>query len=310
MKHNKDINLFRSILISLVILVHIVNFGHIYPSVKSSILSFLMPAFLMLTGYLVNINKSIKDFAQYILKIWLPYMFFVIGYAILSLHLPVSDGIKILDTPTMLNILFIKSIGPYWFLHVMMVCGIIYYSIFRLFHNSNTITKYSLFATAIILISFLTPFLNIKAAIYYFIGVGIKHFIGDFSLIYRKSLWPIIPFSLLITRTDYHDWGTISVLVCVISFFCFSSFFISFLKEGKVKSLLEYIGRNTFPIYVFHPIFTMLSKFLLPVFRLDSTGIIHAISTVVIGIIGSLCMARCLDLLHISYLLGRKKILR
>ena len=31
---------------------------------------------------------------------------------------------------------------------------------------------------------------------------------------------------------------------------------------------------------------------------------------IVIGIIGSLCMARCLDLLHISYLLGRKKILR
>lgn len=29
----------------------------------------------MITGYLVNINKSIKDYALYILKIWLPYMY-------------------------------------------------------------------------------------------------------------------------------------------------------------------------------------------------------------------------------------------
>lgn len=99
MKHSRDIDFFRAILIGLVILVHIVNFGNLYPSAKSAVLSFIMPTFLMITGYLVNINKSIKDYALYILKIWLPYLILVIGYAVLSLYLPVRDGIKAFDIP-------------------------------------------------------------------------------------------------------------------------------------------------------------------------------------------------------------------
>lgn len=121
MKYNSEINFFRAILISLVVLVHIVNFGNIYPLAKSAILSFIMPCFLMITGFLVNINKPIQNYALYILKIWLPYMILVIGYAILSLYLPVRDGIGVFNLPTILDILFIKSIGPYWFLHAMLI---------------------------------------------------------------------------------------------------------------------------------------------------------------------------------------------
>lgn len=121
MKYSRDIDFFRAILIVLVILVHIVNFGNVYPLAKSGILSFIMPTFLVITGFLVNINKPIQDYTLYILRIWLPYMILVIGYAVLSLFLPVRDGIKVFDIPTILNILFIKSIGPYWFLHAMMV---------------------------------------------------------------------------------------------------------------------------------------------------------------------------------------------
>lgn len=65
MKYNSEINFFRAILISLVVLVHIVNFGNIYPLAKSAILSFIMPCFLMITGFLVNINKPIQNYALY-----------------------------------------------------------------------------------------------------------------------------------------------------------------------------------------------------------------------------------------------------
>ena len=66
MKYNNEIDFFRTILIGLVILVHIVNFGNIYPSIKEAILAFIMPTFLVITGYLVNINKSVKDYVLYI----------------------------------------------------------------------------------------------------------------------------------------------------------------------------------------------------------------------------------------------------
>lgn len=309
MKYSRDIDFFRTILIVLVILVHIVNFGNVYPLAKSGILSFIMPTFLVITGFLVNINKPIQDYTLYILRIWLPYMILVIGYAVLSLFLPVRDGIKVFDIPTILNILFIKSIGPYWFLHAMMVCGILYYFAFHISDRIDVTAKYSIFASLLIIVSLLTPFLNIKTAVYYFIGVGIRQYYKDFSRIYIRSLWSLIPFCLLIADTGFHDWGTISVLICVFSFLSFSSYFLSLIK-GRTKVAIEYIGRNTFPIYIFHPIFTMLSKFILPFFRFDSTGVLHSFLTILISIIGSIYIAKIMDWSHLSILFGRKKILR
>lgn len=307
--YNKDINYFRAILISLAILVHIVNFGNIYPSVKGSVLAFMMPTFLIITGYLVNINKTVKDFALYILRILLPYTIMVLGMAFLSLYLPMRDGIERFDPPTILNVLFIKSIGPYWYLHAMIVCGILYFTAFRIAHRFGTVARLSIFASLLIIVAMLTPFLNIKAAVYYFIGVAIRHCINDFSLVYRKNMWPAIPFALLICNPYFHDWGAISILVCAISFLCFSSYTVSFLGE-RTKNSLDYIGRNTLPIYIFHPIFTMLSKFILPAFSFDPTGIVHTLFTIAMGIVGSLGIAFCMDRTRLSYIFGKKQILR
>ena len=310
MKYNRDINFFRAVLICLVILVHIVNFGDIYPNAKIAISAFIMPSFLIITGYLVNINKSIRDFALYILRIWLPYMILVIGYAALSLFLPVRDGIKTFDIPTILNILFIKSIGPYWFLHVMIVCGIVYYFTFHIFNKLSITAKYSIFATVLIAVTLLTPpILSLKNAIYYFIGVGIRQCQKDFSEIYQNSIWPLIPFGILITSQSFQHWDTICILACVISFLSFSSYFNTLLK-GKGRDAIEYIGRNTFPIYIFHPIFTMMSKFTLPFWRFDTTGTFHSGITILTGILGSIGIAKFLDWSHLSLVLGRRRILR
>lgn len=308
-RHNNDIDYFRAILIGLVILIHIVNFGNLYPALKDSILSFIMPSFLVITGYLVNIEKPLKGFLRYLWQIWLPYMIFVMGFAVLSLYLPVRDGIETLDFPTAAHVLFVKPLGPYWFFHAMMVCGIVYYAAFRLRPSMSVTAKFSLFAAALIAIALCTPLLSIKAAIYYFIGVGIKQYVGDFSKAYRKSLWPLIPFCLLIAHKDFHDWGTVSVVACVCCFFCFTSFIFGVSGE-RTRALAGYVGRNTFPIYVFHPVFTMMAKFFLPAFKFEPTGILHAAFTVVVGIAGSLYVARFMDWSHLSFLFGRERILR
>ena len=61
-KHNTTIDFMRAILIVLMILIHIVNFGTLYPDIKDGILSFLMPSFLVITGYLVNVDKPLCKF--------------------------------------------------------------------------------------------------------------------------------------------------------------------------------------------------------------------------------------------------------
>ena len=136
-----------------------------------------------------------------------------------------------------------------------------------------------------------------------------RQYIGGFSRIYKASLWPILPFGLLIVQREYWGWGTIAMLVCVVSFFCFAAYFSSF-TTGRTKQVIDYIGRNTFPIYIFHPIFTMLSKYYLPLFGFDPTGLLHAFVTVGVGLGGTLALALLLDRTRLSYLFGRKRILR
>lgn len=310
MKRNIDIDCFRAVLISLVILVHVVNFGNLYPLLKNSILAFIMPAFLVITGYLVDVDKPLKKFSLYLLRIFLPYLIMVLSYSILSLYLPVRDGIEVFDVSTITYVLFVKSIGPYWFLHTMMVCGILYYISFRLYSEKLSVTaRYSIFASLLIIVSLFTPILNIKSATYYFIGVGIRLYFKDFSCVYIKNFWPIVPFVLLLSNSYFHDWGAISIVVCVISFFSFVSKACSFLSN-KSTGMLEYIGRNTLPIYIFHPIFTMLAKFTLPVFAFEPTGILHAFSVILVGIPGCICIAKFMDITRLSYVFFRNRILR
>ena len=64
-QRNTDIDWIRAILIILMILIHIVSFGNAYPHLKAGILSVMMHTFLIITGYLVNIEKSPKEMGRY-----------------------------------------------------------------------------------------------------------------------------------------------------------------------------------------------------------------------------------------------------
>lgn len=146
-------------------------------------------------------------------------------------------------------------------------------------------------------------------AAYYFVGVGIRHLVKDFSKVYVSSLWPVMPFLFLVGTPTFQDWTTISILISVFCFFSFAAKLHSYLGN-KMKAVAHYIGRNTFPIYIFHPIFTMLAKFILPVFAFEPTGLLHAAVSVAMGVIGSIYLARALDYTRMSYLFGRNKLIR
>ncbi len=268
-----------------------------------------MPSFLVVTGFLVNVGKPVKAYALYLSKIALAYVIMVSGYAALSLFLPVRDGLTQPTWQAFAHVLFIKSIGPYWFLHLMVVCGVLYYAAFRVAPKVSMAAKLSIFATFIILTAQFTPLLNIRFAAYYFVGVGIRHLVKDFSKVYTSSLWPVIPFLLLVGTPTFQDWATISILVSVFCFFCFAAKLHSYLGN-KMKAVAHYIGRNTFPIYIFHPIFTMLAKFTLPAFAFEPTGLLHAAVSVAMDVIGSIYLARALDYTRTSYLFGHSKLIR
>ena len=324
-QRNTDIDWIRAILIILMILIHIVSFGNAYPQLKAGILSFMMPTFLIITGYLVNIEKSPKEMGRYLMCLALPYVIMVTGFSVLSYFMPVRDGITELSLSQICEKIFVTSIGPYWFIQTMIICGILYYVSFKgaiwgtLRQGKTTMsttTSLFIFATLLLLQS-KTPALSPSAATYYFIGAVLRQCHIGFDKIFRPSPVALLLWLLLLGMEEWYDWGTLAIVFscwCCISSLMWIHSLINHLQDNacvrKTEATLLYIGRNTLPIYLFHPIFTMAAKFYHPLFSWDRSEIIFALVTIFIAIAGSIGIAKMMEKTRLAYLFGKGKMLR
>ena len=324
-QRNTDIDWIRAILIILMILIHIVSFGNAYPQLKAGILSFMMPTFLIITGYLVNIEKSPKEMGRYLMCLALPYVIMVTGFSVLSYFMPVRDGITELSLSQICEKIFVTSIGPYWFIQTMIICGILYYVSFKgaiwgtLRQGKTTIsttTSLFIFATLLLLLS-KTPALSPSAATYYFIGAVLRQCHIGFDRIFRPSPVALLLWINLLGLEEWYDWGTLAIVFscwCCISSLMWIHSLIKRLQDNacvrKTEDTLLYIGRNTLPIYLFHPIFTMAAKFYHPLFSWDRSEIIFALVTIFIAIAGSIGIAKMMEKTRLAYLFGKGKMLR
>lgn len=324
-QRNTDIDWIRAILIILMILIHIVSFGNAYPQLKAGILSFMMPTFLIITGYLVNIEKSPKEMGRYLMCLALPYVIMVTGFSVLSYFMPVRDGITELSLSQICEKIFVTSIGPYWFIQTMIICGILYYVSFKgaiwgtLGQGKTTMsttTSLFIFATLLLLLS-KTPALSPSAATYYFIGAVLRQCHIGFDRIFRPSPVALLLWINLLGLEEWYDWGTLAIVFscwCCISSLMWIHSLIKRLQDNacvrKTEDTLLYIGRNTLPIYLFHPIFTMAAKFYHPLFSWDRSEIIFALVTIFIAIAGSIGIAKMMEKTRLAYLFGKGKMLR
>ena len=324
-QRNTDIDWIRAILIILMILIHIVSFGNAYPHLKAGILSFMMPTFLIITGYLVNIEKSPKEMGRYLMCLALPYVIMVTGFSVLSYFMPVRDGITEVSLSQICEKIFVTSIGPYWFIQTMIICGILYYVSFKgaiwgtLRQGKTTMsttTSLFIFATLLLLLS-KTPALSPSAATYYFIGAVLRQCHIGFDRIFRPSPVALLLWINLLGLEEWYDWGTLAIVFscwCCISSLMWIHSLIKRLQDNasvrKTEDTLLYIGRNTLPIYLFHPIFTMAAKFYHPLFSWDRSEICFALVTIFIAIAGSIGIAKMMEKTHLAYLFGKGKMLR
>lgn len=292
---------------AIVILVHVVNFGELYPAFKQSMFTFFMPAFLIITGYLVNIDKSMREFLLYLRRIMLPYIIMVTGFSVLSYFLPVRDGLTELSLAAIAEKVFVTSIGPYWFLYDMIICGAAYYLVFKLAARLSLASRLSIYAFLLYVLAIYVPLLTFADATLYFLGVVLRQFGVSFLSAFRPSAFSLLPFLLLIMQRDlWHRW-----LCLLLPFFAIS--FLSWCRSYvpvKLRKAMDFAGRNTLPIYIFHPIFTLASKFYLPFFTFDPSGILHAVVTIVLGFVGSIAIALVLDKTRLVAVFGMKRMIR
>ena len=309
MEHRiKELDYLKSILILLMVAFHLVYIGDKYPYIKQIVYTFHMPAFLIISGYLTNVQKDIKSFMRKLLWIFIPYLCLETGYVLMSHILPVRENVPEISSSILLHKIFIKPLGPYWYLHTLIICSLLYYLTFR-YTRMKTISQVILLGLGLFAVSYWGGIIVLANAIYFLAGVIIKQSKLPFIRIFQPSLLALVPMILLCCFPDNLNRGilagiTITYLAIIISLYAHS-----YLSKG-IRQCSYFIGRNTLVIYLFSPLFTILCKMFLPFLFFEPTGILFMIISVAITVSGCIVIAWSMDKLHFSrFFFGQDAIL-
>lgn len=304
----KELDFLKSIFIILMIIFHLVYIGDSYPYAKQVVYTFHMSAFLIISGYLNNINKETKAFGRSLLWIFIPYVFMEAGYVVMSAVLPVREKVTELSAGLLLHKAIIAPIGPYWYLHTLILCNASYFLIYKVTDKWKGIIRFIILGIFLHILSEVR-LLTFANAIYFLAGVAIRQSGLPIIRVFQPSFLSVVPLVILCCFPENLNRGTlagVAITYLVISLLLAT---YTYLPE-KVKTLLRYIGSNTLVILLFSPVFTILSKAYLPLFAFDATGICFTIVSVIFVISGCFGVTYVLDRLHISpYFLGKKRML-
>lgn len=309
MEHRiKELDYLKSILILLMVAFHLVYIGDKYPYIKQIVYTFHMPAFLIISGYLTNVQKDIKSFMRKLLWIFIPYLCLETGYVLMSHILPVRENVPEISSSILLHKIFIKPLGPYWYLHTLIICSLLYYLTFR-YTRMKIISQVIILGLGLFAVSYWGGIIVLANAIYFLAGVIIKQSKLPFIRIFQPSLLALVPMILLCCFPDNLNRGilagiTITYLAIIISLYAHS-----YLSKG-IRQCSYFIGRNTLVIFLFSPLFTILCKMFLPFLFFEPTGILFMIISVAITVSGCIVIAWSMDKLHFSrFFFGQDAIL-
>lgn len=305
----RELDYLKCIFIILMIIFHLVYIGDNYPIAKRIIYTFHMPAFLIISGYLANMNKSAKTFIHDIFWIFFPYVLIEIGYVFMASFLPIRENVKDISVLLICEKIFISPIGPYWYLHTLILCNVTYYITYNLHSRLKDVSCLIILGLCLFVISS-GSLLSFENAIYFMIGVIIRQNKFNFMNVFSPSLLTVFPFILLCSYQE--NWnrntlGGIMITYCAISLFSLLHNHLPY----NIRNLCYFIGRNTFIILLFSPIFTFISKYYLFMFAFDSSGFCFMCISVIFTIGGCLLIAYISDTLHLSiWFFGKKEIIR
>ena len=109
----RELDFLKGILILLVIAFHLVYFSTLYPYAKQVVYTFHMPAFLLLSGYLMNFEKGTRGVLRTLLWLVVPYVVMESSYIIMASILPIREHIETLTLGVFIDKLLLHPIGPY-----------------------------------------------------------------------------------------------------------------------------------------------------------------------------------------------------
>ena len=309
-KRIEELDFLKCIFILLMIAFHLVYFGDKYPYAKDWVYTFHIPAFLLISGYLMHVEKHVWAFLRSMLWIFIPYTIMEVGYVVMSSVLPVRGGADHITWQLLLEKVFVSPMGPYWYLHTLLVCGLSYFAIDRLL--GGLIKTFPLLVTlslAFVGLSYGLSLVSPSSAFYFMIGIIVKQTNVGFAAFFRKSWWSIMPLFLLSVYPE--NLERFSIPGILITYLVISLLLAMYsILPGFIQQFGCYIGRNTLLLLLFSPIFTMLVKPLANVLSFDASGMTFLLVSLSITVAGSFLLTWSMDRLGLSpYFFGKEKAL-
>lgn len=303
-----EIDYLKSVCILLMIAFHLVFFSEKYPLAKQWVYTFHMPVFLILSGYLMRIEKPPREFLRAMGWIFIPYSIMETGYVVMSAVLPVRDKVDVLSAGLVLDKLFLHPMGPYWYLHTFLICGLTYYGVFRSL-RMQLVSGLLLLATVYAVLADVCHVVSLPNAMYFLAGVSLRRSGTMFTGFFRPSLYALVPLVWLSADAGNLNRFTLGGMAIVYLVVSVLLKIYAVIPLG-VKRFSDYIGAHTLVLLVFSPVFTMLSKVMVPYLSSDPTGLFFLAVSVPFTVFGSFGVTWCMDWLGLSpWFWGKRRML-
>ena len=303
----KELDFLKGVLILLVISFHLVWFEQLHPEIKQVVYTFHMPGFLLISGYLMNISKPSKDFLRTLLWLAVPYLVMESGYIYMASLLPINEHIYNLNPKVFLDHLFLHPLGPYWYLHALILCGGLYYYIYNNVER-GLMTRFLLIGIAYYVLAHILGILSFSSSLYFLAGAVLRQSGRDFLLFFLPTRLSVVAFALLACFSKFPTQASLNGVLIV--YFAISTLLSLYehLPE-RVRQAFLFLGRNSLVLYVFSPIFTVLCKQFVPYLKFDPTGLLFLAVSLAFCVMGSLLIAWLMDFVGISkFFFGRKAL--
>lgn len=299
------IDYLKGILILLMIAFHLAYFADAYPMAKQFVYTFHMPGFLVISGYLMNLNKPVRLVWKSLMWLVVPYLVMESGYVLMASVVPTRDHIDQLTLPLFLNKLLIHPLGPYWYLQTIILCGSAYHLLFR-FGRLPATARLLLLALAYCALA-ATGIVSLGNALYFLAGTALRCSGLRFGQVFRTSWWPLLALPLLAMHP--HIFNRANAGGAIVLYLVVCLLLAAYpLLPAKAAQVLQTFGRNSLTLYIFSPIFTLCCKIFIPWLQFDPTRLLFLAVSLPLCVLGCMATGKLLDVLHITpWLLGRKK---
>lgn len=300
----EEIDYLKGVLIVLMVLFHLVYIGDTYPQAKIVVYSFHMPAFLVISGYLTNTDKTPRAFARSMMWILIPYTVMESLYIAGASYFPIREHIENLSFGVFFDKLLFHPLGLYWYLHTLVVCSTAWYVVVCRNKKFDLLGRIVLCGLLLYLLSCwgIVGFAN---TVYYIIGAAIHKEGLSFCDMFKPNILCLLPIPFLCCTEDLRSsavegYAMTYFMMCGLLLF----------NKGRFASFFSFLGRNTLSIVLFSPLFTLLAKSFQPfLIGIDRHGVLFAVVAVAFVLAGCFIIAIVMDYFKITrYFIGKVRL--